>query len=67
MGKGDPDEGKSNESVYAVSSKDLEKFKSEHPEALESAIENAMGEDVEIQTDGTIVAEDEVKDEAPKE
>ena len=67
MGKGDPDEGKSNESVYAVSSKDLEKFKSEHPEALESAIENAMGEDVEIQADGTIVAEDEVKDEAPKE
>ena len=63
MGKGDPDEGKSNESVYAVSSKDLEKFKAEHPEALETAIENAMGEDVEIQPDGTVVVEDEVKDE----
>ena len=51
MGKGDPDEGKSNESVYAVSSKDLEKFKAEHPEAVEIAVENAMNED-----------EDEIKD-----
>ena len=67
MGKGDPDEGKSNQSVYAVSSKDLEKFKAEHPEALETAIENAMGEDVEIQADGSVVVADEVKDEAPEE
>ena len=51
MGKGDPDEGKSNESVYAVSSKDLEKFKAEHPEAVEIAVENAMNED-----------EDDIKD-----
>ena len=64
MGKGDPDEGKSNVSVYAVSSKDLEKFKSEHPEALEVAIENAMGEDVDIAQDGSVVVKDEA---VPKE
>ena len=59
MGKGDPDEGKSNVSVYAVSSKDLEKFKAEHPEALEVAIENAIGEDVDIAQDGSVVVKDE--------
>ena len=46
MGKGDPDEGKSNSSIYAVSSKDLEAFKNSHPESVEAAVENALGEEI---------------------
>ena len=61
MGKGDPDEGKSNESVYAVSSKYLEQFKAEHPEAVEVAVENALNEnEEEAKADGII--EDKVED-----
>ncbi len=61
MGKGNPDEGKSNESIYAVSSKDLEKFKNSHPESIEAAVENALGEDVVVDANGDVVT-DEVID-----
>ncbi len=63
MGKGNPDEGKSNESIYAVSSKDLEKFKASHPEAVEVAVENALGEDVVIDAQVETEVKDEVVDE----
>ncbi len=64
MGKGNPDEGKSNESIYAVSSKDLEKFKESHPEAVEVAVENALGgEDVVIDAKVETEVKDEVVDE----
>ena len=50
MGKGNPDEGKSNESVYAVSSKDLEAYKNAHPEAVEAVVESALsGEDITVE------------------
>jgi len=61
MGKGDPDEGKSNGSVYAVSSKDLEEFKAEHLEAIENTMAEQV-EDVVIDAPMQDFAKDDKKD-----
>ena len=64
MGKGNPDEGKSNESIYAVSSKDLEAFKNSHPESVETAVENALGEDEVIDAEATPIEAEVIEDTA---
>ena len=45
-GKGDPDEGKSTESIYSVSSKKLEEFAVEHGIENEAVLENKTEEQV---------------------
>ena len=66
MGKGNPDEGKSNESIYAVSSKNLEAFKNAHPESVEVAVENALGEETVIDDSNMEIEEIDEADDSEK-